>query len=140
MNLLWKKKMKVKFQKFIYREDVQSNPNWVYVFGDNLVCSGMGGQAKEMRYEKNSFGIPTKRLPSSSEKSFFTDQPDEVTAVLREIYNLSYLLSYEELEGVVWPADGIGTGLAEMEVRSPKIFAIIKAYEDYLKSFEEEQS
>lgn len=128
--------MRVKFQKFIYREDVQSNPNWIYVFGDNLVRSGMGGQAKEMRYEKNSFGIPTKRLPYNSDKSFFSDQPDEMTSVLRELYALNCLLSYEEFEGIVWPKDGIGTGLAQLETKSPKIFATIKAYEDYLKSIE----
>ena len=34
---------------YIRREDVQANPNKIFVFGDNIMREGLGGQAKEMR-------------------------------------------------------------------------------------------
>ncbi len=43
------------------------------MFGDNLVCRGLGGQAKEMRGEPNAVGYPTKRRPSMTSSAFFDD-------------------------------------------------------------------
>lgn len=43
--------------KYIKRQDLKSNPNTQYLFGDNLKRSGFGGQAKEMRGEPNAIGI-----------------------------------------------------------------------------------
>lgn len=36
-------------QKWIKREDLQNNPNIIYLFGDNVSRIGMGNQAGEMR-------------------------------------------------------------------------------------------
>ena len=60
-------------QKWITRDDLKSNRNQIYVFGDNMIREGYGGQAAAMRGEPNSFGIPTKWLPTNDTKAFFTD-------------------------------------------------------------------
>jgi len=57
-------------QHKIYRKDLKNNPDVLYLFGDNLVQKGFGGQAKEMRGEPNAEGIPTKKLPSMEAKAF----------------------------------------------------------------------
>lgn len=52
--------MIVLHQKFIFREDLQANPDVYYLFGDNVERRGLGGQAKEMRGEPNAIGVATK--------------------------------------------------------------------------------
>lgn len=94
-------------------------PDHVLVFGDNLAGYGKGGQAI-IRSEPNSFGIPTKRYPSMAAGSFFTDQACErehVIKSLRELYSLA------KQRTIVFPQNGIGTGMAKMYESSPKIFA-----------------
>ena len=66
--------MPVIFQKFIYRADLQNNPDVLYVFGDNLVRKGRGGQAKEMRGHPNAVGVATKNTPGHGERHhYFSD-------------------------------------------------------------------
>ncbi len=110
------------FQKRIYREDLQANPHITYVFGDNEQRTGMGGQAGEMRGEPNAFGIPTKKAPNNLSCSFWNDKDyDDKCMVLR--------LKFFELETklfgkgfVVFPLDGIGTGLSDLPNRAPRIY------------------
>lgn len=99
--------------------NVRNHKDFIFVFGDNLIGDGSAGQAK-IRNHPNAFGIPTKRLPAMTEDSFFSDKEDEEKEVLSRLRKL-YALS---LKGntVVFPSDGLGTGLAEMEKRSPKLF------------------
>ena len=108
------------------RFEIRARPAWLYVFGDNMKRRGMGGQAKEARGEINAVGIPTKWAPGTCAQDYFTD--GDLYAV-RDALDLSF----EKLEAhlamggcVVWPADGIGTGLAELPTRAPKIHAYIK--------------
>ena len=42
-------------------EQCRANPRAIYVFGDNLLRKGLGGQAKEMRGEPNTLGIVSKK-------------------------------------------------------------------------------
>jgi hypothetical protein len=84
----------------------KENPNIVFVFGDNLIAKGKAGQAV-IRDSPNSFGVPTKRLPSMLKAAFFNDNPDEFEAVknsLRELYRLS------KNKQIAWPESGLGTG------------------------------
>lgn len=107
-------------------EDCLANMNKVYVFGDNLIDKGRGGQAI-IRYCPNSFGIPTKRLPTMDNDAFFSDTPDEIKIVqdklikLLDIYNKGKYI-------IVLPKDGIGTGLARLNETSPKIYNLIKNF------------
>lgn len=110
----------------------RQNPDTIYVFGDNMIGKGCAGQA-QIRYEKNSFGIPTKRLPSMNSDAFFSDREDE-TECLR--LNLQQLLRLKRSgKKVVFPENGLGTGLAKMEEKSPLLF---KRMNDYItKNFGE---
>lgn len=98
-------------------------PDALFIFGDNLVNHGKGGQAI-IRDEPNAFGIPTKRLPSNEPNAFFSDRKEEMDIVLNRIILLS---SYKAIMNykLVFPADGIGTGLANLKNKSPKIYKLI---------------
>lgn len=113
-----------KYQKFITRQDLKDNPDTLYVFGDNLERVGLGGQAAEMRGEPNAVGIPTKRSPGMEEEDFF----DNSVECFREFLAASFfdIVLLANWDGdVVWPEDGIGTGLAELKTRSPRIWDYI---------------
>ena len=100
------------------REEIRANPRALYVFGDNLAERGLGGQAAAARGEPNAVGIATKRAPSLVESAFLTDADlprlqDHVAPALNRLR--------EHLAAggtVVMPADGIGTGLAQMPDRA----------------------
>ena len=108
------------------------NQEKIFVFGDNMVRKGKGGQAV-IRDCPNAFGIATKRYPSMNEDAFFSDQPDEFDVVmndLRQLYKLS------KSHTIVFPVGGIGTGLAQTEKRSFAIWSkmcwILKDYFGYV--------
>lgn len=97
---------------------LRANPDKVYVFGDNMKGFGKGGQAV-IRDEPNAFGVPTKRYPSKDNWAYFSDKEDERQAVLSSLRRL-YVLGQSEV--IVFPHYGIGTGLALMQEKSPKLF------------------
>jgi len=108
--------------RWITRENVQANPDKAYLFGDNLLRTGNAGQAKQMRGEPNAIGIPTKNRPSSTEGSYFTDKDFE--KVKPEIDKaLKLAMKYKT---IVVPQMGIGTGLAQLKFRAPRIFEYIE--------------
>lgn len=110
----------------IRRADLKNNPNDLFVFGDNLKRQGFGGQAWAMRGEPNAVGIPTKRLPSNRERAFFADEDIfEVKPIIdAEFDRLRAALA--EGRTVHLPAAGIGTGLAQLDARAPRIFLYIQ--------------
>ena len=125
---IWKKqvtpkKKTVSKQKFISREDVKNNPETLYVFGDNDVRKGFGGQAKAMRGEKNSVGIRTKKAPSNKESAFYKDE--ELAENIRKI-DEDFAPLFETDKSVVIPEDGLGTGLSQMQKYAPKTLAHIE--------------
>jgi hypothetical protein len=98
-------------------ETCRQHGDKVFVFGDNLIHKGKAGQAC-IRDEPNSFGIPTKRLPSMSDNAFFSDKDEEfdiILTCLRELYRLS------KTTEIVFPLE-IGTGLSKMPDKSPKLY------------------
>lgn len=110
--------MKIRYESKFSVKLLRENPEDIYVFGDNLEGKGKGGQAI-VRDEPNAFGVPTKREPKRTVDAYFSDQDDEMQAVLealRELYRKSKTAT------LVFPADGLGTGLAQMEKRSPAVF------------------
>ena len=113
---------KTLFSKRFSRELVENNPDKIFVFGDNLIRKGTGGQAV-IRGLENSFGIPTKRLPSMSEDAFFGDRVDEKLGVSS---SLEELLLVSKGRTVVFPLDGVGTGMAQMKEKSPLLFSSLK--------------
>ena len=113
----------IEFNDHITRELVQAETHKLFVFGDNLLRYGLGGQAKEMRGEPNTIGIITKFCPAMTEGSFLNDEFYkrwlEVSANdILQIFLFIYI--------VVWPKAGIGTGLAQLPKRAPTIFKTIE--------------
>ena len=125
--------MPLRTQKMIYRHELQANPDTLYVFGDNLLRVGYGGQAGQMRGEPNAVGVATKKAPGMRDKDFFTDDehPENVQSIIRDF--LPVLLHLQEGRDVVFPADGIGTGLSELPIRAPNTHAFIEEYVDHLR-------
>ena len=119
--------MPVELQKHFSVEDCNNNPDKIYVFGDNLIHKGKRGQAI-IRDCPNSYGIPTKRLPSMEEDAFFSDQKDEIKIVMIRLMKLHRIYSIYLDKTIVFPADGLGTGRAQLKERSPIIYSIIDVF------------
>lgn len=107
------------------REDIKANRDKMYVFGDNMARKGYGGQAKACRGEPNALGIPTKWYPDCSKKSFFSD--DDIVKAEPVIAAAFDAMTAQLRAGrvVVWPADGVGTGLARLPEKAPAIHKYI---------------
>lgn len=121
-------------QKFIRREDLQANPEILYLFGDNDDRSGYGGQAKEMRDEENAVGVRTKWSPATNRAAYFRDSDaEQVFGMIDE--DLDPVIDHLRQGGtVVIPADGLGTGLSKLPETSPIIFNYLEERLEYLES------
>lgn len=96
----------------------RSQPDRIFIFGDNLKRSGKGGQAI-IRDEPNTLGIVTKVGPWRTESAYFSDKKSEINAMLsdlRKMWNVS------RKSDIVFPTGGLGTGLAQMQYWSPKAY------------------
>lgn len=124
--------MPVRTQKYITREDLRNNPDTIYVFGDNFVGRGYGGQAKSMRGEPNAFGIPTKWSPTEplTRANIYKYHSTRyaVDLVMQIIISRFYHLALLADRGIdiVLPEDGLGTGLADLEKNFPELDHYIK--------------
>src|SRR5690625_100762 len=99
-------RMNIRYEKKFSAKLLRSHPRDIFVFGDNLERKGKGGQAV-IRDEPNAFGVPTKREPRRAAEAYFSDQEDEMEAMvqsLRELYRKGKTAT------LVFPADGLGTG------------------------------
>lgn len=103
----------------------RENPSYCFVFGDNLMRKGKKGQAI-IRDESNSYGIPTKRIPSMSSNAFFSDKEDEYLIVkdaLIELWNF-----HLQNKTIVLPENSIGSGLADLKNKSPKVNSLVERF------------
>lgn len=105
--------------EFITRKFVRANTNKIFLFGDNLLGRGYGGQARAMRGEPNAVGIPTKKKPTDRPDAFFSDAEFEQNkaAIDRAFARLN---GYSAGTEVVIPAAGLGTGLANLPDMAPR--------------------
>jgi hypothetical protein len=111
---------------WITRKYIQEHPETIFVFGDNMQETGLGGQALEARGEKNAIGIPTKWAPNNQPSSFFKDEDyHRVVPHINEIFRkLKYEKDTNGFSIVFFP--GIGEGLADLPRRAPTIYKYIK--------------
>ena len=114
------------FQKMIYREDLKSNQGIYYIFGDNDKRTGNGGQAKEMRGEKNAIGIRVKKSPNRVGLVYYFDSDYDINIkkIDEDFTTVEKLLKQGEI--VICPSDGIGTGLARLKEFAPKTLIYIE--------------
>ncbi len=103
----------------------RENPEYLYVFGDNTMRRGKGGQAI-IRDELNTFGVVTKNLPSQYPNSFFSGSLEEEIMILNDLTKLEKI--YISGRTIVLPAAGLGTGLSELPTRAPELDKLIKDF------------
>lgn len=119
--------------KFIDRNLVRANLSWMFLFGDNCMRVGLGGQARAMRGERNAIGIRTKYLPSMEEGAFFSDkQYTFCTSCINE----DFIPAFNHVKAggfVVIPLDGLGTGLSKLPTCAPRVFEFL---EEKIKALE----
>lgn len=120
------------FKGWWSREDVTNYPHALFVYGDNNVRKGVGGQAI-IRNLPNTIGIPTKKYPSNNPNSFYSDREyldnkRRIDSAIKSIISLSANYKY-----VVLPEDGFGTGLAELPTRAPRTYEYLLKSIEYLK-------
>ena len=134
------KKFQIKikiFKGFWSVDDTRKNPKSLFVFGDNDIKKGKGGQAI-IRYEKNSIGIPTKKFNSSNDNAYYTDNEfelnkEKIDKSIKEIKGRVYNEGYEYL---ILPEEGVGTGRAKLNEKAPKTFEYLQiSYSDMTQEF-----
>lgn len=96
--------------RFTVKDDTKHN----YIFGDNLLKTGTAGQAC-IRGLANAFGVPTKKRPSMTVGSFFSDKEFEDNAIVI----MDAILAIPRDKPIVWSKE-IGCGLAQMKQRAPQ--------------------
>lgn len=114
-----------RFEESLNVELCKNNPNSIIIFGDNLIGKGKKGQAI-IRDCSNSYGVPTKRLPSMKEGSFFSDQASEYNLVKERLLYL--WKEHKEGKEIILPLNKLGSGLADLQNKSPKIYKMIESF------------
>nr|DAX26154.1 MAG TPA: ATP dependent DNA helicase [Caudoviricetes sp.] len=110
--------IKVEQQNRYSVQDVRANPDKIFVFGDNSIRQGTGGQA-QIRHEPNAVGIMTKKFPRNTPDAFLYDSEyaENIKRINEDIKNLK---QKADDKTIVFPTDGIGTNLADIAHTAPK--------------------
>ena len=108
------------FKGFWTFKDVQENPTSLFIFGDNDVSKGKGGQAV-IRDEPNALGIPTKKLPNMHQNSFYQDSElkDNKEKINISIHKILKEVMKHNYKYIVFPEGGLGTGLSKLPEKAP---------------------
>ena len=123
------------FKGFWTVEDVRKMPNHLFIFGDNDIKRGRGGQAI-IRDEPNTAGIPTKKVPNNLPSAFYTDDEydSNIAKIDKSLEAIIASVKEEKYKGIVLPEKGFGTGLAKLATKAPKTLQYINEKIEMLKS------
>lgn len=115
---------RVVFMDRISRDLLRANRQDTFVFGDNTIRDGYGGQAAAMRGEPNAVGIRVKTLPSLTESSFWDDRDFDLHKMMidMDLTDVEKRLRAHPSGQLVVPKYGIGTGLAQLPQRAPQTY------------------
>jgi len=103
----------------ITREELRATPRVLYLFGDNDMRRGYGGQAREMRDEPNAVGISTKVSPNMDNSAFKTDDSLERNKeIITEDIN-KVIEAWDSGRYVKVVVPQLGEGLADLPNRAP---------------------
>lgn len=104
-------------------EQCRTNPKVLFVFGDNGLREGVGGQAV-IRGQVNAIGIITKINPGMNREDFFSDTTFEENCKLidEDIERVKAYAKEGNFEAISFAKYGIGTGLALLPKVAPKTF------------------
>ncbi len=93
--------LRVRRQTWITRNDLRANPDWVYVYGDNVKRDGRRGLAREMRGEPNAHAVSVSWGPFDPfNQSTLDDAKAEIERDLQA-------LAERNSEHIIWPMMGI---------------------------------
>ena len=103
-----KQEIKSSLPKIITAEFLDENPNYIFVFGDNLLRKGKKGAAI-LRDHPQAYGFITKKIPNNYNSSFY--KPHEY----QEIFQIEYLKLVNKIKrnpDKVFLISKLGSGLA----------------------------
>ncbi len=112
--------------KIVLRSELKANPTTLYLFGDNDIRRGLGGQAKEMRGEPNAVGVSTKKLPARSEEAYKSDTELEKNKkiITNDINKAIAEWNTRKYNKLIIPQ--MGVGLAELPTRAPETYKFLQ--------------
>lgn len=124
------------YQGYWTRKEVESQTDKIFLFGDNtddrVNTHYVPSRTQAViRGLDNAIGIDTKKNRGTSESSYFTDADFDI---FKAQVDESIQRAIDSGKTIVIPADGIGTGKAELDKRAPKLFAYLQQRLDELKS------
>lgn len=120
-------------QMLIAKSDLLRHPKVLFLFDDNELRKGTAGQAGQCRGLPNGIGIATKKFPSIKEDAYWSDKDYErcVAIIMKDLEPVkAHLMAGGD---VVCPAAGLGTGLANLPDKAPKIYKKLKYELDQLQ-------
>jgi hypothetical protein len=112
--------------KIVLRSELKANPTTLYLFGDNDIRKGLGGQAKEMRGEPNAIGVSTKKLPARGEEAYKSDTELEKNKkiITNDINRAIAEWNTGKYNKLIIPQ--MGVGLAELPTRAPETYKFLQ--------------
>lgn len=115
--------MKTLVSRMFTIEQCRINFDTLFIFGDNTLRSGEGGQAY-IRNQRNAIGIATKHNPGVDEKDFFRDDKfeDNCKIIDEDIERVKNYAKEKGMKQYCFPLNGLGTGRAMLHVKAPKTF------------------
>ena len=115
--------MPVIYLPWITRDMLRAEPKARFVFGDNRLRIGLGGQAGAMRGEPNAIGVATLHAPG---RPYDPGCPDALQAIAADLDKVARALC--EGRKVYVSSEGLGTGLARLPQSAPALHALIVAF------------
>lgn len=115
--------MPVRRFEFITREEVRARSGEFFVFGDNIVRKGFGGQAAEMRGEPNSLGVATLYAPGDRYRK---GDPIAINCVMADLSVIAGHLARGAIVNI--PTNLPGSGIADLANRWPELQALIASF------------
>jgi len=112
------------FKGFWSVEDVIKSPNKIFIYGDNDLRTGLGGQAI-IRNESNTLGIRTKKKPTHEKDAYYTDK--EFDSNKKKIVQDINKILDELLFGttIIFSEGGYGTDRAKLKEKAPKTYQFL---------------
>jgi hypothetical protein len=123
-------------RKWFSDHQINKYPNAFFIFGDNLMAKGIGGQAKVCRDKKNTIGIPTKLTPGTDKAAYITSEIYQNNPHIKGAVEYAFnhvLKAVEAGLDIIWPLDGVGTGLALLRENCPELLNDINREFENLK-------
>jgi hypothetical protein len=115
------------FNGFWTINDTKTYSNYLFIFGDNDLKQGKKGQSI-IRDQTNTIGIPTKKKPSSYSSSYYydTEYEENIKKIDKAFEEIVIRLKNEEFKGIILPENGIGTGLAKLQINAKNTLKYIE--------------